>query len=119
MGRRCDLEVCKVSGGGGGLFHWRIAPPAPPPRKHPTRGFKGRPNDILNKVTRVNFHLLNEDDCHAYTMISHTLTGVVRIFQQGGPKQGSEATEQGEVPPPTVGRFLKIRVSKWHFLHIK
>ena len=50
-------------------------------------------------------------------------SGVARIFEQGA-KRGSRATERGTVwvgvvppppPRPTVGRILKIRVSKWHF----
>ena len=54
----------------------------------------------------------------------HSVSGVARIFSTGGgggAKRVSEATERGKavVPPPTVGSFLDIRVSKWHFLHIK
>ena len=47
--------------------------------------------------------------------------GVAKIFQQGGPKRGGEATERGEgvaggcPPPPTRGRFVKMCVSKWNF----
>ena len=44
-------------------------------------------------------------------------SGVARIFQQGGPKRGSEATERGEggVPPPTVGRFFENSCMKTAF----
>ena len=43
---------------------------------------------------------------------------------RGGAMRGSEATERGRVwtpspPPPTVGRFLKMCMSNWHFLYIK
>ena len=46
--------------------------------------------------------------------------GAAKICQQG-PKRGSEATErrEGGFPPPTVGRFLKIRVWKQHFRALK
>ena len=49
-------------------------------------------------------------------------TGVARIFQQGvGQSEGAKRPRgggrvwEGGVPPPTVGRFLKFRVAKWHF----
>ena len=44
------------------------------------------------------------------------------IFKGGGGKPGSGATERGRVVFPSHGReifFLKIRVSKWHFIHIE
>ena len=48
------------------------------------------------------------------------ISGVARIFQQGGPKRGSGATERGEgvgggCPPPTVGRFFENLCMKTAF----
>ena len=70
--------------------------------------------------THFNIYFTPINGGGAFVPLSYASdSGAAKICQRGGGlMRGSEATDRGCLPPPTVGRFWKCVYEKGIFLHI-